>query len=90
LNQLAAVGLTIGLTVIGSFAILKFVDLVIGLRVSEEQEIVGLDRSLHGEEGYDFGLEAAFAMESKTEVTAGDDIMPGFASDVAFEGAAGD
>ncbi len=90
LNQLAAVGLTIGLTVIGSFAILKFVDLVIGLRVSEEEELAGLDRSLHGEDGYDFGLEAAFALGSKAEVTAGEDIMPGFASEVVFEGVAGD
>jgi Amt family ammonium transporter len=32
--------------------ILKVVDLVTGLRVGEEQEVEGLDITLHGEEGY--------------------------------------
>jgi len=35
---------------------LKLVDLLTGLRVHEEQEIAGLDITLHGEEGYN--LEA--------------------------------
>ena len=35
-----------------SFIILKVVDLVIGLRVSEEDETEGLDISLHEEQGY--------------------------------------
>jgi len=35
-----------------SFILLKVIDLVIGLRVSEEQETVGLDLSLHDERGY--------------------------------------
>jgi len=91
LNQLAAVGVTVGVTVAGSFVILKLVDLIIGLRVSQEQELAGLDRSLHGEEGYDFGLEAAFVMETKTEADhVVGEFAPGFASEVAFEGAAGD
>ena len=34
--------------------ILKVVDLIIGLRVSEEEEIRGLDISLHNETGYSF------------------------------------
>jgi len=37
---------------IGSFIILKIVDVVIGLRVSEEQETEGLDVSQHDERGY--------------------------------------
>jgi Amt family ammonium transporter len=32
--------------------ILKVVDVVVGLRVSEEEEVQGLDLSQHGEEGY--------------------------------------
>ena len=32
--------------------ILFIVDKVIGLRVTEEEEVAGLDLSLHGEEGY--------------------------------------
>jgi Amt family ammonium transporter len=34
---------------IASFVILKVIDLVIGLRVTKEQEVEGLDISLHGE-----------------------------------------
>jgi Amt family ammonium transporter len=35
-----------------SFVILKIVDVVIGLRVKEEQETEGLDLALHDERGY--------------------------------------
>jgi len=61
LNQLAAVGITIALAVIGSYILLKLVDVLIGLRVSEEEEIRGLDLSQHGEDGYalDFELKPA-------------------------------
>jgi Amt family ammonium transporter len=34
---------------VGSFIILKVIDVTIGLRVSEEEEREGLDLSLHGE-----------------------------------------
>jgi Amt family ammonium transporter len=37
---------------IGTWLILKLVDKVIGLRVTREEEILGLDLSQHGEEGY--------------------------------------
>ena len=40
-----------------TFVILKLVDLVIGLRVSTEEEEVGLDLTQHGERGYMLGLE---------------------------------
>ncbi len=39
-------------TVIMSFIILKAIDMVIGLRVDEEQETEGLDIALHEERGY--------------------------------------
>jgi ammonium transporter, Amt family len=35
-----------------SFVILKIIDIVIGLRVSDEQEVTGLDIALHDERGY--------------------------------------
>ncbi len=38
----------------GSFLILKLTDRLVGLRVSREHEIQGLDLSLHGEEAYNF------------------------------------
>ena len=34
--------------------ILKIVDSTVGLRVTREQEVQGLDNSLHNEEGYIF------------------------------------
>jgi Amt family ammonium transporter len=53
LNQLAkqVAGICFALTwsAIGSFIILKGIDVTIGLRVSEEEEDSGLDSSLHGE-----------------------------------------
>jgi len=57
LNQLAGVGVSIALAVIGSLAILKVVDVVFGLRVKEEDEIQGLDLGQHGEEAYNLDLD---------------------------------
>ena len=54
LNQLIAVGITIGLTMIGTLVLLKIVDLLIGVRVSHEAEQMGLDLSQHGESVDDF------------------------------------
>ncbi len=56
-NQLAGVGITIALTVIGTIVLLKIIDLLIGLRVSEDEEMQGLDLSQHGEEGYNLDLD---------------------------------
>jgi Amt family ammonium transporter len=52
LNQAIGVGIAWGIAIVGTLAILKLVDLTIGLRVSEEEELQGLDLSQHGEEGY--------------------------------------
>ena len=46
------------LAIVGTLVILKVVDVVIGLRVSEDEEIQGLDLSQHGEEGYAFDVTA--------------------------------
>jgi Amt family ammonium transporter len=53
-NQLVGVVVAVVLAVIGTLAILKLVDLLIGLRVPAEQEIEGLDINQHGEEGYNW------------------------------------
>ncbi|MDN6876837.1 ammonium transporter [Pseudomonas citronellolis] len=50
--QFKGVAFTIVYTGIVSFVILKVLDLVIGLRVTEEEETVGLDLALHNERGY--------------------------------------
>jgi Amt family ammonium transporter len=52
LNQLVGVLIAWVLAIVGTLAILKLVDVTIGLRVSEEEEVQGLDLSQHGEEGY--------------------------------------
>lgn len=51
LNQLIGVGITIVLATAGSFVLLRIVDAVIGLRVSEAAEVEGLDISEHGGDG---------------------------------------
>jgi len=52
LNQLVGVSIAWVLGIVGTLAILKLVDVTIGLRVPEEEEVQGLDLSQHGEEGY--------------------------------------
>jgi Amt family ammonium transporter len=56
LNQGIAVAISWGLAIVGTLVILKICDVVLGLRISPEQELEGLDVSQHGEEGYN--LEA--------------------------------
>ena len=43
---------TVVFVVVGTFIILKVVDLLVGLRVSSEDEEVGLDLSQHSERAY--------------------------------------
>src|SRR5437667_7990276 len=52
LNQFVAVVIAWLLAIVGTLIILKVVDVVVGLRVSQNDEIQGLDLSQHGEEGY--------------------------------------
>ena len=40
---------------VGTVVILKVVDVLVGLRVSQEDEVVGLDLSQHSETAYVFG-----------------------------------
>ena len=50
--QFKGVLFTVVYTAIVTFVILKVIDVVMGLRVSEEEETIGLDLSLHNERGY--------------------------------------
>ena len=52
MNQLLATGITWGIAVVGSFVLLKLIDLVVGLRVTAAEEAEGLDITQHGESGY--------------------------------------
>jgi Amt family ammonium transporter len=50
--QLAATVFTIAFAAIGTFIIIKVIDLAIGLRVKEDEEEAGLDVAVHGETAY--------------------------------------
>ena len=52
--QAGAAAITIVYAAVVSFVLLKILDAVMGLRVSQQSEIQGLDLSQHGEEGYIF------------------------------------
>jgi Amt family ammonium transporter len=52
LNQVIGVAISWGLAIVGTLVILKICDVLIGVRVTADQELEGLDVSMHGEEGY--------------------------------------
>ena len=55
MNQIIAVLIAMALGIIGTYIILKICDVVCGgVRVDQQQELEGLDQSMHGEEGYSF------------------------------------
>ena len=51
-NQLIAVGVTVVFTAVVTFVVLKVVDALVGLRVKEEDEEIGLDLTQHQEVAY--------------------------------------
>jgi Amt family ammonium transporter len=53
-NQIIASVIAWALAIVATLVILKVCDLLIGVRVVREDEIQGLDVSMHGEEGYIF------------------------------------
>ncbi len=50
--QLKAVAITVVYSFIVTFVILKLVDLIVGIRVTDEDEAIGLDLTQHNEEAY--------------------------------------
>jgi Amt family ammonium transporter len=55
LHQAEAAGAVTIFSFVGTFIIAKVIGLVMQTRVTEEDEITGLDLSIHGESAYDFG-----------------------------------
>ncbi|MEZ4499477.1 MAG: ammonium transporter [Thermomicrobiales bacterium] len=53
-KQIVAVGAVVLYAAVASFAILKLVDMIVGLRVGEREEVLGLDTTQHGEVAYQF------------------------------------
>jgi Amt family ammonium transporter len=54
LGQIVAVAITWVFAAVATLILLKILDATMGLRVTQEQEVQGLDLSEHGEEGYIF------------------------------------
>jgi Amt family ammonium transporter len=54
-----------GYSAVVTFALLKGIDAVIGLRVTEDEEREGLDTNLHGEKGYHFEGSGGLAGSSE-------------------------
>jgi Amt family ammonium transporter len=55
IEQLKAIGVTLAMAIIGTAVIAYLVNAMVGLRVDEEVESVGLDLAEHGEEAYHGG-----------------------------------
>jgi Amt family ammonium transporter len=55
-NQLVGVVIAWGFALVGTIILLKVTDLITGLRVTQDQEIEGLDITQHGEEAYNLEL----------------------------------
>ena len=59
LNQGTGVLIAWVLAGVGTLVLLKLVDLTVGLRVTDDDEVRGLDLTQHGEEGYSLELGGA-------------------------------
>jgi ammonium transporter, Amt family len=73
-KQAIAVGATIVYSFVVTFIIAKLIDLVMGFRISEEDEVSGIDSSAHAETAYDFGSVHAgvgASLPSPATVTGG-------------------
>jgi len=68
--QVLAIVATYALAIVGTWIILKVVDAVVGLRVSEEEEVAGLDLSQHSETAYAMGGGAYGEFSSTSGVLA--------------------
>ena len=55
--QLMGIGVTILFAVVGTLVICWLVEKTVGFRISSESEMTGLDRSIHGEQGYGYMQE---------------------------------
>jgi Amt family ammonium transporter len=76
-NQLIGIGIAVSLSAVGTFIVLKIVDIVIGVRVSEEQEIAGLDTTQHGEIAYAFeGENGIHTTPNSAPIKATENVIP--------------
>lgn len=71
-EQLIGVGAAAAFAGVGTFALLKVLDKVMGLRAQRDEELEGLDTTLHGEEAYSLaeGAGARAFLEADAEPAA--------------------
>lgn len=77
LIQAVDVLVAVGLASVGTFVILKVISLFTTLRVSEEQELSGLDLSLHGENAYNTfeAMNSGIPVRAQVEYQAAGSMM---------------
>ncbi len=81
-NQLIAVGITWVFAIGMSLVIVQVVSLLVGLRVTSEEEVAGLDTTQHGETGYDleFGTAGYAAASSGVTMKAAGEVVSNFST----------
>ncbi|MFI0897788.1 ammonium transporter [Streptomyces sp. NPDC020983] len=67
--QLIGVGSVLGYSLVCSVVLAKIIDVVMGFRVTEDEEIAGVDQVLHAETAYDF---AGVVGAARTALTGSD------------------
>ena len=71
-----AVGAAVGYSFVATLVIGKVIDLVMGLRITKDEELEGMDATLHAETAYDFGGVQAGAF-SPGQRAAASGALPG-------------
>jgi Amt family ammonium transporter len=76
--QVLATGITWVIAIVGAFVLLKLVDVTVGLRVTEGEEMDGLDITQHGEAGYNLEdvFSAAFTETGAPAVKDSKEVAP--------------
>ena len=73
--QIIAVAFTVVFSAVMTFVIIKVIDVVLGLRVEEEDEEAGLDISVHGETAYVPWSGQAVSMAASADADAGPELL---------------
>jgi Amt family ammonium transporter len=76
LEQVKAIAVTLVLAIVATTVIAYIVNAVVGLRVDDETESVGLDLAEHGEEGYHEGSMGGFLTKPHSSPALGFEGMP--------------
>ena len=77
--QVITVVCAVGYSFVATLVISKVLDLVMGLRITRDQELEGMDATLHAETAYDFGgvPSGVFSPGQRAAAAAGSPSLPG-------------